>query len=514
MKKLLFPILAVILAFTAFVPVSAAPLFKDVPDDYATKTELKYLVDQGIIEHNPAEAFGVNQAITRLEASEMLVRALRLDTNQRPDPNMKDVQVGDRGYAIIATIVDERIMAGNTDGEFRPNDKLTRAQMASILVKAFDLKGTTAYTFRDVNPTHWASESIKTLFANQVTTGYPDNTYKPSASITRGHFATFLARILHPDFKQTISCYKPDNTKKYTVNVAVTTLWKEPNKTRKVDKPSITAPVDLAKWTKSMSIPQKQWLVGKIETQALYGQEVSILKSSGDWFLIAVKDQYSPKNKEGYPGWVPKSHITETYPNYKDCQIAMVSAPKAGLYHDAAGTSTKFMDISINTILPVIKEEGAWLHVQTPANGVKFIRKQDAMLLKNEAAIAKPTQKDIVNTAKLFTGLPYLWAGTSGFGLDCSGFTYTVYRQHGISIPRDSTVQATNGTVVAKNKMQPGDLMFFSHNKGRGKVHHVSMYIGNGQMIHSPNPKKSVEIISINTEPYKSEFSGARRYLK
>ncbi|BAQ12021.1 NLP/P60 family protein [Bacillus sp. OxB-1] len=513
MKKLLLPLLAIFFTFANFVPVSAAPLFQDVPDQHASKAELDFLAELGIIEPNPSKTFGVNQAITRLEASEMLVRALQLDTADRPDPVMKDVQSGDRGYAVIATVVDERIMAGNLNGEFRPNDKLTRAQMAAILVKAFDLKGTTAYTFRDVDPSHWAADSIKTLFVNQVTTGYPDNTYKPGASITRGHFATFLARILNPAFKQTISCYKPDNTKTYTVNVAVTTLWKEPNKTRTVDKPSIAAPVDVTKWTKTMSIPQKQWLVGKIETQALYGQEVDILKSSGDWYQVAVKDQYSPKNKAGYPGWVPKSHITETYPNYKNCEMAMVSVPKAGLY-ETAGTSKKFMDISFNTILPVLKEEGAWLQVQTPANGVKFIRKQDAKLLKNATAIAKPTQKDIVNTAKLFTGLPYLWAGTSGFGLDCSGFTYTVYRQHGISIPRDSSVQATNGTAVAKNKMQPGDLMFFSHNKGKGQVHHVSMYIGNGQMIHSPNPKKSVEIISINTEPYKSEFSGARRYLK
>ena len=172
------------------------------------------------------------------------------------------------------------------------------------------------------------------------------------------------------------------------------------------------------------------------------------------------------------------------------------------------------MDISFNTILPVVKEEAGGLHVQTPANGLKFIRKQDVKTYKNEAAIPKPVQQDIVDTAKKFTGLPYLWAGTSGFGFDCSGFTHSVYKQHGISIPRDSTVQAVNGTAVSKKNLQPGDLMFFAHNKGKGQVHHVSMYIGNGLMIHSPNPKKSVEIVSINIESYKSEFSGARRYLK
>ena len=235
------------------------------------------------------------------------------------------------------------------NGEFKPNDKLTRAQMATILVGAFDLKGTTTYSFRDVSTAHWASSSIKTLFANEITTGHLDNTYKPSASITRAQFAVFLARVINPDFKQTLACYKPDNTKVHTVNVAVTTLWKEPNKARVIDRPSTSTPVDMAKWTKSMTIPEKQWLVGKIETQALYGQEVAILKSSGNWYQIAVKDQYSPKNKAGYPGWVPKSHITTTYPNYKDCSIAIVDAPTATLYNDIKSNS-KFMDISFNTI--------------------------------------------------------------------------------------------------------------------------------------------------------------------
>jgi len=55
--------------------------------------------------------------------------------------------------------------------------------------------------------------------------------------------------------------------------------------------------------------------------------------------------------------------------------------------------------------------------------------------------------------------------------------------------------------------------MFFATNNGKGSVHHVSMYIGNGQMMHSPKAGKTVEIISIHTSAYAKEFAGARRYL-
>jgi cell wall-associated NlpC family hydrolase len=81
-------------------------------------------------------------------------------------------------------------------------------------------------------------------------------------------------------------------------------------------------------------------------------------------------------------------------------------------------------------------------------------------------------------------------------------------------IPRDSFVQAFNCTPVAKKNMQPGDLLFFAYNQGKGKVYHVGMYIGNNQMIHAPNSSRNVEIVSINTHPYKSNFAGSRRYLK
>ena len=512
-KKILAFIIALLVTFTSIGNASAAPLFKDVGDKHVSKAELDFLAERGIIVANPQQNFGVKEEITRLEASAMIIRALGLETVNRPNPNFSDVTPEDEGYDIIATIADEGIVNGNADGEFMPNNKLTRGQMAAILVSAFELKGTSEHAFKDVNSAYWASEAIKTLFANEVTTGYPNNTYKPTAFITKVNFGVFLARILNPEFKQKPVCYKSDGKKKAVVNVQVTNLWKSPNKNRVVDRPSITSPTDIGKWAKSMSISQKLWLVGKTDTQALYGQEVVILKSSGNWHEVAVIDQYTPRNKAGYPGWVPKSHVTELTTDYKDCHIAIVDTNIATLY-DEPKKANKYMDISYTTILPVIGEKGEWLHVQTPANGVKYLRKQDAKVVENFAAIPKPTQKDIVDSAKMFLGLPYVWSGISGFGFDCSGLIHSVYKNHGIMIPRDSFVQAVNGTPVTSKNMQPGDLMFFAYNQGKGKVFHVSMYIGNGKMIHAPNSSRSVEIISIDTHPYKANYAGSRRYLK
>ncbi len=104
---------ALLVMFTTLGTVSAAPLFKDVDDTYGAKAELDFLAERGIIFADPAQNFGVNEEITRLEASAMIIRALGLETVDRPDPNFTDVTPEDEGYDIIATITDEGIVNGN-----------------------------------------------------------------------------------------------------------------------------------------------------------------------------------------------------------------------------------------------------------------------------------------------------------------------------------------------------------------------------------------------------------------
>ena len=301
----------------------------------------------------------------------------------------------------------------------------------------------------------------------------------------------------------------------YAISVPVTNVWRMPNKTRKLDAVSIAPRPDMAKWTKSLAVEDKNWLIGQLDTQALYGDEVEVLKSSGDWHYIAVAEQFNKGQAKGYEGWVPKSHVKAYTPIDKRTEIAVVTAKIASLYNEAKSHEKhKFIDISYTTILQVVKEEGDWLQVQTKTDGLKYVRRQDVKVFEDFASIPKPTQQELVESAKQYVGLPYLWAGVSAYGFDCSGLMYSVYKNHGILIPRDSSVQATHGTAVKRNELQPGDLMFFAHDNGKGNVYHVSMYVGDGKMVHAPNSSKKVEVVKIDTGSYKTNYAGARRYLK
>lgn len=103
---------------------------------------------------------------------------------------------------------------------------------------------------------------------------------------------------------------------------------------------------------------------------------------------------------------------------------------------------------------------------------------------------------DLVQYAKQFVGNPYVWGGTSlTNGADCSGFTLSIYKKYGVSLPHHAASQAQLGTGISLGEAQPGDLVFYAKN---GVINHVAIYIGNGQVIHASSPKTGIKISSVN----------------
>lgn len=114
---------------------------------------------------------------------------------------------------------------------------------------------------------------------------------------------------------------------------------------------------------------------------------------------------------------------------------------------------------------------------------------------------------DLVQFAKQFIGNPYVWGGTSlTGGADCSGFTLSVFKKYGISLPHHAASQAQLGKKVSLSEAQPGDLVFYAKN---GVINHVAIYIGNGQVVHASSPKTGIKVSSVN---YRTPAC-VRRYL-
>lgn len=112
------------------------------------------------------------------------------------------------------------------------------------------------------------------------------------------------------------------------------------------------------------------------------------------------------------------------------------------------------------------------------------------------------TRGKLVAYAKKFLGNRYVWGGTSlTNGVDCSGFTQAIYKQHGYSIPRTSREQANAGKSISSSEIKAGDLVFYASGN---YINHVAIYIGNGQVIHASNPRSGIKISKMNYRtPYK-----------
>ncbi|MFE5257006.1 C40 family peptidase [Streptomyces coelicoflavus] len=101
-------------------------------------------------------------------------------------------------------------------------------------------------------------------------------------------------------------------------------------------------------------------------------------------------------------------------------------------------------------------------------------------------------------------GSPYVWGATGPNAFDCSGLTQAAYRAAGVSLPRTTYAQIDAGQRVGRSELLPGDLVFFYSG-----ISHVGIYVGNGRMIHAPNPSAPVRVAPVDEMP----FAGATRVV-
>lgn len=293
------------------------------------------------------------------------------------------------------------------------------------------------------------------------------------------------------------------------VSVSVATVWRSRTSPRQVDRPALAQPVRIRRWLSRMSLDQRRALGGRADTQAILGERVRVVALRPGWAKVVIPDQPSPLDRRGYPGWVPVRQLTAKKPAVS-AQRATVTARLTWLRSDDAAADRR-LEVSYGTRLPYLGTTGRWVRVALPSGAVRRVRAGAVSVHRTEEPALPATRTDLVRAATMFVGLPYLWSGVSGFGFDCSGLTWLDYRTHGMVIPRDARPQSMSGTVVRAGRLRKADLLFYATD---GVVHHVSMYIGDGKMVHAPRTGSTVQVIPRNTWVYAREYSGARRYLQ
>lgn len=127
----------------------------------------------------------------------------------------------------------------------------------------------------------------------------------------------------------------------------------------------------------------------------------------------------------------------------------------------------------------------------------------------SQAPAAGSIGEQIVAFAEQFLGTPYVWAGSSPSGFDCSGFVSYVFKNFGYTVNRTAASMYTNGVAVDKSELQIGDAVFFASSSE--SIGHVGIYIGDGEFIHSSSGCGYVTISGLDESYYSRMYVGARR---
>ena len=179
----------------------------------------------------------------------------------------------------------------------------------------------------------------------------------------------------------------------------------------------------------------------------------------------------------------------------------------------APGTATRsenLTDCAQGDLIFVLKEAGhGQLLCHAPdgyvgyvaADDVRRIDEKEFARLNNATEVRHPERiEQVIAEAHKFLGTPYVWAGTTQDGCDCSGLVRSSFKAAGVVMPRDADQQSLVGRLVGtrwhKGSLRRGDTLFFLGR--RGNISHTAIYLGDGKMIEAVSPRVTISNFDVN----------------
>ena len=233
----------------------------------------------------------------------------------------------------------------------------------------------------------------------------------------------------------------------------------------------------------------------EVVSEAIYGEEVRVYNKQGNFCRVATA-------RDSYFGWMSVADLGHNVPP----ATHHFNAPRGHVFASPSVASERLFELAYGSFLHVVKQEGEWCKVEL--SRVKgYVR---GSLLQASSEQSPVNAKAVIALATKFLEAPYVWGGTTAWGLDCSGLVQTVYGAYRISLPRDADQQAETGEVVGLEDVKAADLIFFPG--------HVALSLVGPKIIHANAQHMRVTIDDFEKTHYakglKEQITGVKRLLK
>ena len=245
-------------------------------------------------------------------------------------------------------------------------------------------------------------------------------------------------------------------------------------------------------------------------SQSRMGTPVQVLARTGYWVKI--------RTPEPYEGWVNELTLAHYPADYRSCKRYICVREHSFVYAEPLLGAARLSDLSMSDIVRAVAEPGGeragkdgWAAVQLWDGRSGWVPAADVADFESWMTDSEYRAKaaEVVSTARLFLGSPYMWGGMSAGLFDCSGLVGFCYFMAGIQLPRDASQQIGCGVPVDFEDMQAGDLVFF----GEKRVGHVALCTGPGRIIHSSQIVRENSLVPGEPDYYGRHIIGIRRII-
>lgn len=292
-------------------------------------------------------------------------------------------------------------------------------------------------------------------------------------------------RLLHESQLETLSRHLPD----WKLDTAAIRIL------HKADSPRMHVATNLT------GLFDEPTLYLPLSSELGYGTELDILDEEKNWAFTRQND--------GYLGWTYKGHLAE---GFAPPETHLVLAPSYELRAEPDARSEIRTRLVSGMSVMVEEIHGEWAKVA--ANKTGWLPASFLRAIHDLPKSVEEKRRTLIEDAARMIGIPYVWGGVSGNGIDCSGLTRLLHRWIGIDMPRDADMQHAAATLV-QPPFEVGDLLFFREPGKKRPITHVGISLGGWRMIHSSQANNGVYIDDVQErEVLKKNFVSAGSFLR